>query len=126
MKREFDVVVIGAGPAGMSAALGLRAQNLRVLVVDEQPAPGGQIWRAVETMAATDTGRLLGEEYRAGAALAERFRQCGAVYEPQTQVWQIESGWHVYMTRNGRAEVVRADRIVLAIGAQERPAPFPG
>ena len=35
MKREFDVVVIGAGPAGMSAAIGLRGQGLSVLVVDE-------------------------------------------------------------------------------------------
>lgn len=126
MKREFDVVVIGAGPAGMSAAIGLRAHGLTVLVVDEQPAPGGQIWRAVEAMAATPTGRLLGDEYRAGAGLAERFRACGAFYEPDTQVWQIEPDWHVYMTRQGRAEVVRAGRVVLALGAQERPAPFPG
>ena len=126
MKREFDVVVIGAGPAGMSAAIGLRARGLTVLVVDEQPAPGGQIWRAVEAVAATPTGRLLGDEYRAGAGLAERFRACGAFYEPDTQVWQIEPDWHVYMTRQGRAEVVRAGRVVLALGAQERPAPFPG
>lgn len=126
MKREFDVVVIGAGPAGMSAAIGLRAHGLTVLVVDEQPAPGGQIWRAVEAVAASPTGRLLGDEYRAGAGLAERFRACGAFYEPDTQVWQIEPDWHVYMTRQGRAEVVRAGRVVLALGAQERPAPFPG
>lgn len=126
MKREFDVVVIGAGPAGMSAAIGLRAHGRTVLVVDEQPAPGGQIWRAVEAVAATPTGRLLGDEYRAGAGLAERFRACGAFYEPDTQVWQIEPDWHVYMTRQGRAEVVRAGRVVLALGAQERPAPFPG
>ncbi|ABE46230.1 NAD(P)/FAD-dependent oxidoreductase [Polaromonas sp. JS666] len=126
MTREFDVVVIGAGPAGMSAAIGLRGQGLSVLVVDEQPAPGGQIWRAVEAVAPTPTGRLLGDEYRAGAGLAGRFRGCGAVYEPQTQVWQIEPGWHVYMTRDGRAEVVRANHVVLALGAQERPTPFPG
>ncbi|UUZ77773.1 FAD-dependent oxidoreductase [Polaromonas sp. P1(28)-13] len=126
MTREFDVVVIGAGPAGMSAAIGLRGQGLSVLVVDEQPAPGGQIWRAVEAVAPTPTGTLLGDEYRAGAGLAGRFRGCGAFYEPQTQVWQIEPGWHVYMTRDGRAEVVRANHVVLALGAQERPAPFPG
>ncbi|MGH8815805.1 MAG: NAD(P)/FAD-dependent oxidoreductase, partial [Achromobacter pestifer] len=126
MKREFDVVVIGAGPAGMSAAIGLRGQGLSVLVVDEQPAPGGQIWRAVEAVADTPTGTLLGKEYRAGAELARAFRDSGASYQPQTQVWQIEPGWHVYMTRAGQAEAVRADRIVLALGAQERPAPFPG
>lgn len=124
--RHFDAVVVGAGPAGMSSAIGLCEQGLTVLVVDEQPAPGGQIWRSVEAVAPTPTGALLGDEYRSGAALAARFRACGALYEPQTQVWQIEPGWRVYMTREGKAESVRARHVVLALGAQERPAPFPG
>ena len=42
MKRAFDLVVVGAGPAGMAAAIGAKAFGLNVLVVDEQPAPGGQ------------------------------------------------------------------------------------
>lgn len=126
MTRQFDALVIGAGPAGMSATIRMRGLGLSVLVVDEQPTPGGQIWRAVETMAATPTGGLLGDEYRAGTDLVARFRSCGAVYEPQTQVWQIEPGWSVFMKRDGQASMVRADRVVLATGAQERPAPFPG
>lgn len=126
MIREFDALIVGAGPAGMSAAIRLRAHGMNVLVVDEQHAPGGQIWRAVETVAATPAGDLLGDEYRAGAALAGSFRRCGAVYESGTQVWQIEPDWHVYMTRERRAEVVRARQVLLATGAQERPAPFPG
>lgn len=109
--RSFDAVVVGAGPAGMSAAIGLRAHGLSVLVVDEQPAPGGQIWRAVEAVAPTTTGALLGEEYLAGAELASRFRSCGASYEPETRVWQVESEWKVYMTRRGQAERV-------SVGAQ--------
>ncbi|MCD0503735.1 NAD(P)/FAD-dependent oxidoreductase, partial [Bordetella petrii] len=126
MTSEVDVLVVGAGPAGMSAAIALREAGLRVMVVDEQPAPGGQIWRAVETVAGTPAGAVLGDEYRAGAALAGRFRACGAEYRPQTQVWQIEPGWHVYMSHAGQAEAVRAGQVLLATGAQERPAPFPG
>ena len=117
MTRQFDAVVVGAGPAGMNAAIGMRGQGLSVLVVDEQPAPGGQIWRAVEVVAPTPIGTLLGEEYRSGAALVGRFRACGAVYEPQTQVWQIEPGWHIYLTRGGQAEMVQARHVVLALGA---------
>lgn len=124
--RTFDAVVVGAGPAGMSAAIGLRAHGLSVLVVDEQSAPGGQIWRAVEAVAPTQTGALLGDEYRAGLPLTSRFRECGAIYEPATQVWQIEPGWNVFMTCKGQAESVRTDHVILALGAQERPAPFPG
>lgn len=126
MTRKFDVIVIGAGPAGMSAAIRMCAVGLSVLVLDEQPAPGGQIWRAVETVAATRVGALLGKEYREGADLAARFRACKANYESNTQVWQIEPGWSVFTKRDGQVERVRADQIVIATGAQERPAPFQG
>ncbi len=126
MKRKYDVIIIGAGPAGMSAAISLRKLNLSVLVVDEQPAPGGQIWRAVERVASSATGKILGDEYRAGEAIALRFRSCGAVYEPDTQVWKIEPGWNVFLKHNGQAEAVYAEQVILATGAQERPAPFPG
>lgn len=126
MSRAFDLLVVGAGPAGMSAAIQARACGLSVLLVDEQPAPGGQVWRAVEARAGTPLGALLGEEYLAGLPLAQAFRACGALYEPATQVWQIEPDWQVFMSRAGRAECVRAANVLLATGAQERPMPFPG
>lgn len=126
MTRQFDLLIIGAGPAGMSAAIRARGHGLSVLVVDDQSAPGGQIWRAVETVASTVTGALLGDEYRAGSALVQVFRSCGADYEPNTQVWQLEQGWHVYMSRAQKAEIVQTANVLLATGAQERPAPFPG
>ena len=126
MSRAVDLLIIGAGPAGMSAALRARSLGMSVLVVDDQPAPGGQIWRAVETRASTRTGKLLGDEYAAGLPLAQAFRTSGAIYEPSTQVWQIEPGWQVYMSRAQQAECVQAANVLLATGAQERPAPFPG
>jgi NADPH-dependent 2,4-dienoyl-CoA reductase/sulfur reductase-like enzyme len=126
MSRRVDLLIIGAGPAGMHAAVNARALGLSVLVVDDQPAPGGQIWRAVERRAGTPVGALLGDEYLAGAELAQAFRASGALYEPQTQVWQIEPGWSVYMSRSSQAECVQAGSVLLATGAQERPTPFPG
>jgi len=126
MTSRFDVIVIGAGPAGMSAALRMHALGLSVLVLDEQPAVGGQIWRAVEAVAPTATGKLLGEEYRVGAELAARFHASGVIYRPGTQVWQIEPGWQVFISSAGRAEVLHAEQVVVATGAQERPTPFPG
>jgi NADPH-dependent 2,4-dienoyl-CoA reductase/sulfur reductase-like enzyme len=126
MSRAVDLLIVGAGPAGMSAALQARSLGLSVLVVDEQPAPGGQIWRAIEARVGTPVGRLLGAEYAAGLPFTRAFRACGAIYEPGTQVWQIEAGWHVYMSREHQAECVQASNVLLATGAQERPAPFPG
>ncbi len=39
---------MGAGPAGMAAALRARESGARVTVLDDNPAPGGQIWRGEE------------------------------------------------------------------------------
>ena len=41
---EYDYTIIGAGPAGMAAAITARKHDLNVLVLDEQPAVGGQIF----------------------------------------------------------------------------------
>lgn len=126
MSRRVDLLIVGAGPAGMSAAIAARQYGLDVLVVDEQPAPGGQIWRNIEAVAGTERAKILGNAYLDGLSTVRKFRASGAVYEPETQVWQIESGPRVYMTRDNTASSVEADAVLLATGAQERPSPFRG
>lgn len=126
MSRRVDLLIIGAGPAGMSAAIMARRYGLDVLVVDEQMSPGGQIWRSVEATAGTPRAAVLGKAYGKGLAVVGRFRASGAGYEPGTQVWQVESGPRAFMTRNGAASCIEAGCLLLATGAQERPVPFPG
>ncbi|MBW9081152.1 FAD-dependent oxidoreductase [Rhizobium pusense] len=126
MSRRFDLLIVGAGPAGMSAAVAARRFGLDVLVVDEQPAPGGQIWRNIESIANTATGRILGKAFTEGMATVRRFRASGAGYEPGTSVWNIEAGPRVFLTRDNLASSIEASAVLLATGAQERPAPFPG
>jgi NADPH-dependent 2,4-dienoyl-CoA reductase/sulfur reductase-like enzyme len=96
------------------------------MVFDEQPAPGGQIWRAVEARAGSRIAEILGDEYGSGISVSEAFRASGALYRPCTQVWQIEPGWRVFLTCGGVADSIKAGSVLVATGAQERPAPFPG
>ncbi|CAM5594330.1 NADPH-dependent 2,4-dienoyl-CoA reductase/sulfur reductase-like enzyme [Aquamicrobium terrae] len=124
--KPVDLLIVGAGPAGMAAALSARRTGLDVLVIDEQPEPGGQIWRGIETVAASKRGSLLGKAYLEGQATAAAFRASGATYEPDTQLWQIEPGFRAFVTKAGTARIVEARTILLATGAQERPAPFRG
>ncbi|HEV2508598.1 NAD(P)/FAD-dependent oxidoreductase [Bosea sp. (in: a-proteobacteria)] len=126
MSEQTDLLIVGAGPAGMAAAVTARRHGLSVRVVDDQPAPGGQIWRGIETVAATPRAKRLGESYLSGAERAAAFRACGALYEPESQLWQIEPGFRTFVTRGGKARIVTAQAIILATGAQERPMPFPG
>ncbi len=126
MSRHVDLLIVGAGPAGMSGAVAARRHGLNVLVVDEQPTPGGQIWRNVEAVVGTPRMDVLGKAYAEGLNVVRQFRASGANYEPGTQVWQVESGPRAYVTRAGAASSVDANYLLLATGAQERPAPFPG
>jgi len=122
--NSFDLVIIGAGPAGMSAAITARRRGLTVMVVDDQPEPGGQIWRSVERAAARDD--ILGPSYSEGRPVAAAFRACGATYAAGAQLWKIEPGFSVFTSQDRKASLTRARAVILATGAQERPAPFPG
>ena len=123
---SVDLLIVGAGPAGMAAAVTARKHGLSVTVLDDQPAPGGNIWRAVETVAATPRGVFLGQAYRSGKSVADAFRASGTGYEAGAQLWQIEPGFRAFVTRDGKARTLRARAVLLATGAQERPVPFPG
>ena len=137
MSETVGLAIIGAGPAGMSAAIAAREHGADVLVLDEQAAPGGQIYRNVETVTAErpETARVLGGDYAAGAALVRAFRGCGAEYSPHTSVWEVSTvarredaraPLELGILRDGVAEIVRAHCVVVASGAQERAVPVPG
>ena len=123
MDRNTDLIVIGAGPAGLSAACAARACGLEVTLIDEQAAPGGQLFRNIETPMAQAI--LDPKDRETGLALVNRFRSCGATYYPCATVWGLEPH-KVSCTINGKAESFSASYIVIAPGGMERPVPFPG
>jgi NADPH-dependent 2,4-dienoyl-CoA reductase/sulfur reductase-like enzyme len=125
---RYDALIVGAGPAGMSATLRLAAKGLRVAVIDEQVAPGGQIYRAVGA-SPLPRRSILGDDYWHGEKLLQRFNASGAQYLAQSSVWQIDRdnhGWRVAVSTAGETRPLFASHVVLATGAQERPVPVPG
>ena len=94
MKRHYQLAVIGAGPAGLAAATVAAEQGIEVAVFDEQRAPGGQIYRAMESIPHY-RARQLGSEYQRGRDLVSAFRASGALYFPDTQVWSLNRRRHV-------------------------------
>lgn len=45
-EEHCDLLIVGAGPAGMAAAVAAAPSGARIVLVDDNPAPGGQIWRS--------------------------------------------------------------------------------
>lgn len=125
MTDIYDAIVIGAGPAGLAGAMLLAESQARVLLLDEQPAPGGQIYRGIER-ASERILQILGDDYRHGAMLVERFRASAVSYRPGSVVWQITPQREVWFSEGGRSQTAQAEAVVLATGAMERPVPVPG
>ena len=127
-----DVAIVGAGPAGMAAACVLAKSGLDVVVLDEQHAPGGQIYKGVEKVFAQRPQDVpsLGKEYAAGQALTRRFRESSAQYRPGVSVWQITSDQEPELAlgviEDGSARMLYPKHVILATGAMERPVPFEG
>ncbi|WP_421363680.1 MULTISPECIES: opine oxidase subunit OoxA [Agrobacterium] len=129
----YDLLVIGAGPAGMAAAVEASASGARVAVLDENPRPGGQIYREI-TRNSPDRRTYLGPDYWKGKPLAEAFGLSNLDYASRATVWSLESRDEtatqarsvVGVTVAGSARMVEANAVVLATGAQERPMAVPG
>jgi NADPH-dependent 2,4-dienoyl-CoA reductase/sulfur reductase-like enzyme len=124
-QESADVVVIGAGPAGMTAATTAAEAGLSVVLFDEQEAAGGQIYRSVTRTDATRLN-LLGPDYAAGKNIASALTASNARHETGAQVWQVTEDRTVHYIQGGRSKSLAARHVVLATGAMERPFPIPG
>jgi len=122
---DYQLLVIGAGPAGMAAAQTAARHGVRVAVLDEQPHPGGQIYRNVDTSPLADIG-ILGKDYLHGQQLVQAFRHAPLDYAANCAVWYLDRSGEVGVVDNGVHRRLHAQYVVIACGAQERPMPFPG
>ncbi|MBM3620363.1 MAG: FAD-dependent oxidoreductase [Alphaproteobacteria bacterium] len=130
MSEARDLAIIGAGPAGMAAAITAATLGVDTVVLDEQASPGGQIYRAI-TETPVRHGTVFGDDYWRGLDLARAFIGSGATYLPGTTVFSVaprveDDRREIGISSGGQARLLRARHVIVATGAQERPMPVPG
>jgi D-hydroxyproline dehydrogenase subunit alpha len=114
--EPFDVLIVGAGPAGIAAACAAASGKAKVAVVDDNPAPGGQIWR----------GGLPRSETRQARDWLTRFAAAGATAIHGGQVVAHPEPGMLLADLGGRPLELRYEKLIVATGARERFLPFPG
>ncbi|WP_029083141.1 NAD(P)/FAD-dependent oxidoreductase [Bradyrhizobium sp. th.b2] len=124
-RDNYDVVVIGAGPAGLAASAMAAGAGLSTLLLDENPGPGGQVWRSIASTPVTAPEQL-GADYWAGADIVADVQSSGAEIVHRATVWSLDRYLELAVSVGGTSSFVEARRVILATGALERPFPIPG
>ena len=120
-----DILIIGAGPAGLCAARVAAATGLKVLVIDERSKAGGQFFKQ------PGAGFLVEEsavdaQFAEGMLLHRAACAAGAEFIMGAAVWGTFGTNAIAMVRAGRTHLLRPRRLILATGAYERAVPIPG
>jgi NADPH-dependent 2,4-dienoyl-CoA reductase/sulfur reductase-like enzyme len=114
--RSTVVVVVGSGPGGIASAVTAAEAGHAVVLIDDNPAPGGQIWRGEAARPKSPQARAWIQ--RLDHPRIERLTGASVIERLDGQTLLVE-------TPNG-PRTVRWDRLILATGARERLLPFPG
>jgi glycine/D-amino acid oxidase-like deaminating enzyme len=122
-ERHIDVLVVGAGPAGLAAATTAAQSGAKVVVLDERESPGGQY---TKPLAASHADSAPDAQFRFGAALRQAAEAAGVRIESGAIVWGAFAPDEIAAIQAGRAITWRPRRLILAPGAHERPVPLPG
>ncbi|WP_293780869.1 NAD(P)/FAD-dependent oxidoreductase, partial [uncultured Aeromicrobium sp.] len=131
-----DVLVIGAGPAGLAAAVAARRRGATVRLIDAAEHTGGQYWRHLPDSRPARREAVLHHQWGTYQSLRQTLESdSGCTIDTETQVWAIERRAdgdlrvnlaHGDVDGTRSTETVVPDRLVLATGAHDRALPVPG
>jgi len=126
--RESELLILGGGPAGMAAAIEAAKAGARVTMLDEDARPGGQIYRQFNAGFRVVDADVLGHDYERGQELLKEFATvAGQVeYLDEALVWGIAPENELDFLRQGESRSLRYRQLIIAVGAYDRPVPFPG
>ena len=124
--KETDVVVIGAGSAGLSAAYQAASAGAKVLVIDENHLPGGQLFKQIHKFFGSRAHQAGTRGYTIGQQLLERVENSGAEVWLNTLVYGIQKDCSLGVIHDGTHWVIKAKKVIIATGAKENYMPFAG
>ena len=123
---EADIAIVGAGAAGLSAAVRAAESGAKVLVIDENSRPGGQLFKQIHKFFGSREHRAGTRGYRIGSELLEQAREAGASIMLDSLAYGFFKSGELGVISGGKAGVVRAKKYIFASGAKENYLAFPG
>lgn len=128
MNKEIEILIIGAGPAGLSAAIEAAKNGAEVLVVDENEKPGGQLFKQIHKFFGSRRHKAGVRGFDIGTELLEEVQKLGVTVMLNTVAYGFyPNGEGVALAVNGEEGIiVHPKKVIMATGASENPLAFPG
>jgi len=124
VSHTVDVIVLGAGPAGVHAALAAVNAGLAVALFDENPAAGGQVYRAPAF--APDASMTASADAARGEALRHALAQSPVQCFFGHKVWNVAEDYRIDALGPQGSLTCHARALIVAVGTSERVVPFEG
>jgi NADPH-dependent 2,4-dienoyl-CoA reductase/sulfur reductase-like enzyme/Fe-S-cluster-containing hydrogenase component 2 len=125
--REVELLVVGAGPAGLGAAIEASRYGVKVLLVDDKDKPGGQLFKQIHKFFGSKEHLAGTRGFDIGLHLLKEADSQGVEISLQTKVLGImEKDIISLLVEEKEMKLLKAKRIVLATGGVEKALSFPG
>lgn len=126
MKYNTQVAIIGAGPAGLSAALEIAKCGGKVIIVDENDRPGGQLFKQLHKFFGSGHHGAGTRGFHLGKQLLSDCIENGVEIFLDTVAYGLFPNNEIGIVKENTSHEIKADKVLVAAGACEKPLAFPG
>ena len=124
--REAELAIVGAGPAGLSAAIEAAGAGVQVILIDENQEPGGQLFKQIHKFFGSKEHYAAVRGFDIGTKLLDGVEGCNVEVMLDSVVWGIFGKHTLGIIHHQKNIHLKADKILLATGATENALAFPG
>ncbi len=124
--HRYEMVCVGAGPAGLAAAIEAARHGTEVVVYDENDRPGGQLFKQIHKFFGSREHRAKERGFNIGQSFLEEARELGVRVSLNSTVLGVYENGALNVMVGDRIEQVKAQKTLVATGASENMFPFPG
>lgn len=124
--ERYDLIVVGAGPAGLSAAIEAAKHGLKPIVFDENAKPGGQLFKQIHKFFGSKEHKAKVRGFKIGEELLEEAEEYGVEVMLNSTVIGLYTEKEVTVKVGNEVKHYKGDSILIATGASENMVTFPG
>ena len=123
---KTEIAIVGAGAAGLMAAIEAKQAGAQVTVIDDNAKPGGQLFKQLHKFFGSKAHRAGVRGFRIGEQLLDETEESGVDVFLNAVCWGLFEGNRLALQREDRSELLQFEKLILATGAQENALVFPG